>query len=457
MEVTLEVGAAVVPATSRRLGTLEQIYLTFFWFSSNVHWGAILSVLVQSQVVVMVGDDAKGRGVGLAVSIGSLTGIFVPPLLGAWSDRVRLRLGRRRPFMVVGTALNLVALGGLATFPFLQLESRWGFPGAYWMYVGAYLLANFSNNVATAPYTALMPDVVPPEQRGAVAGWYGLMTTMGNGVGVFLAGSMVSHKAALGEFQGQISRVYLLIGAILVVGLLVTVLGTREQPFTGKSRPFRLGEFLAGMVAPFRSPDFFWVFFTRLLVTMGVFSVMNFLQFYMLDVVKDFSVFGRVLATTPEAAVQNVLVLLLLLAIPSSVIAGKLSDRYGRKRMVYIAGGIQAVVAACFMLNENYLAALAIGMLFGVGYGAYESVNWALATDVLPDMDDAAKDMGIWHMALTVPQLVATPVAGLLLDTFQRIGRQSGRPTLGYTVIFALAMVYFSLGTLFVSKVKKVT
>lgn len=453
----MQTGAVAVPAASRRLGTLEQLYLTFFWFSSNVHWGAILSVLVQSQVVVMVGDELKGRGVGLAVSIGSLTGIFVPPLLGAWSDRVRLKLGRRRPFMVVGTLLNLVALVGLATFPFLEMDSLWGFPTAYWLYVGAYLLANFSNNVATAPYTALMPDVVPPEQRGAVAGWYGLMTTLGNGVGVFLAGSLVSHSASPSEFQGQISRVYLLIGAILVVGLLITVLGTREQPLTGQSKPFRWGELLRGLVAPFRSPDFFWVFFTRLLVTMGVFSVLNFLQFYMTDVVKDFTVFGRVLATTPEAAVQNVLGLLLLLAIPSSVIAGKLSDKHGRKRMVYIAGGIQAVVAAGFMLTDNYLAVLGIGVLFGIGYGAYESVNWALATDVLPDMDDAAKDMGIWHMALTVPQLVATPVAGWLLDTFQALGRESGRPTLGYTVIFAVAILYFSLGTLFVSRVKKST
>ncbi|HYO57178.1 MFS transporter [Archangium sp.] len=449
--------AAVLPVGSRRLGTLEQLYLTFFWFSSNVHWGAILSILVQSQVLVMVGDELKGRGAGLAVSIGSITGIFVPPLLGAWSDRVRLRLGRRRPFMVVGTVLNLVALVGLASFPFLKTGSLWGFTTAYWLYVGAYLLANFANNFATAPYTALMPDVVSPEQRGSVAGWYGLMTLLGQGVGIALAGSRVSHAAPPGEFQGQIHRVYLLIGAILVVGLLVTVLGTHERTPTGEPKPFRWGEFLQGLVAPFRSPDFFWVFFTRLLVTMGVFSVQNFLQFYLKDVVKDFTVFGRVLATTPEAAVLNVLVLLLVFAVPSSMIAGRMSDRYGRKRMVYIAGGIQAVVAAGFMLADNYLAVLLIGALFGVGYGAYESVNWALATDVLPDMDDAAKDMGIWHMALTVPQLVATPVAGWLLDTFQALGKESGWPTLGYTVIFSVAIVYFSLGTLFVARVKKAT
>jgi hypothetical protein len=70
-------------------------------------------------------------------------------------------------------------------------------------------------------------------------------------------------------------------------------------------------------------------------------------------------------------------------------------------------------------------------------------------------MDDAAKDMGIWHIALTFPQLVATPLAGFLLDTFQRVGKASGQPTLGYTVIFSIAIVYFFLGTVFVRRVKK--
>ena len=81
-------------------------------------------------------------------------------------------------------------------------------------------------------------------------------------------------------------------------------------------------------------------------------------------------------------------------------------------------------------------------------------MDWALATDVLPNMDDAAKDMGIWHIALTFPQLVATPLAGFLLDVGQRAGQARQLPTLGYTVIFGVAIIYFVLGTVFVSRVK---
>ena len=70
-------------------------------------------------------------------------------------------------------------------------------------------------------------------------------------------------------------------------------------------------------------------------------------------------------------------------------------------------------------------------------------------------MDYAAKDMGIWHIALTFPQLIATPLAGFLLDAGQRVGKANGLPTLGYTVIFSVAIVYFFLGTIFVRQVKK--
>jgi hypothetical protein len=83
-------------------------------------------------------------------------------------------------------------------------------------------------------------------------------------------------------------------------------------------------------------------------------------------------------------------------------------------------------------------------------------VDWALAADVLPSMDDYAKDMGVWHVAFVLPQVIATPVAGFLLDSFQPIGAARNIPNLGYTVIFLVAVVYFVLGTVFVKQIKGV-
>jgi MFS family permease len=448
--------AMAAAAPMKRMSTLEQFYLSFFWLSSNVLWGAVLIVLVQSQVVRMVPDEIKGRAVGLAVGLGSISGILLPPFMGAWSDRVRFKLGRRRPFMLIGTAINLLGLAGLAYFPFLSANPLWGFTIAFWYFVAAYLLTNFSSNFATAPYAALMPDTVSPEQRGAASGWLGLMSTLGTLIGVVLAGAIVNSAAPLADFRNQIFLVYTIIGVLLIIGVLVTVLGTPEKLPTSKPKPFVWSEFWAGLVSPFRSRDFFWVFFTRLLVMMGIFSILSFLEFYMRDVVRDFSAFGTTLATTPERAVSFVQLLLLVFAVLSSIFGGQLSDKYGRKLLVYISGATMTLATIGLILTHAFVFALLIGVVFGIGYGAYTSVDWALATDVLPNMDDAAKDMGIWHIALTFPQLLATPVAGFLLDTGQQIGKAQGLPTLGYTIMFSAAIVYFALGTVFVQRVKKV-
>ena len=164
---------------------------------------------------------------------------------------------------------------------------------------------------------------------------------------------------------------------------------------------------------------------------------------------------GKV-ADAPEQAASFFLLPLLLGAILSTLVAGILSDRYGRKLMVYLAGGMMGVVALVFIFSNSFTIAVLMGVVFGLGYGAYQSVDWALASDVLPSMDDYAKDMGVWHVAMVLPQVVATPIAGFLLDNFQRVGRTQNLPTLGYTVIFLVAVVYFIFGTVFVKQIKGV-
>jgi len=60
----------------------------------------------------------------------------------------------------------------------------------------------------------------------------------------------------------------------------------------------------------------------------------------------------------------------------------------------------------------------------------------------------------VWHVAMVLPQVIATPIAGFLLDNFQRVGKAQSIPNLGYTVIFLVAVVYFVLGTVFVKQIK---
>jgi MFS family permease len=220
----------------------------------------------------------------------------------------------------------------------------------------------------------------------------------------------------------------------------------RERPATGVPGQFRLGEFLGSFLlrgAEYR--DFYFVLFTRALVTMGIYSVFTFFQFFLRDIIR---------VEDPVRQTSYLVAIIIATGIPTSLIAGRLSDRHGRKPLVYLSGGLMAVASVVFIANgfiPSLALTFAIGALFGVGYGAYQAVDWALAIDVLPAREDAAKDMGIWHVSLVLPQVLAPALTGIVLSTFKGTSL-----LLGYGVVFALTAVWFILGTVFVRGIRGV-
>jgi MFS family permease len=426
-----------------RLSTFRQLLLSFFWFSTNMMWAAILIITMPSQIKAAVGNTTKGSVLGLALGAGAFISMLAAPIFGGLSDRIRLPGGRRKPWILIGSLGNAVGLVGLAYL------IQPGQPGTVVGWSVVFLFVELFNNVATGPYSALIPDLVPLEQRGSASGWFGLMTMLGTFVGG-LMGFLIGPIGVAGVY-------YIMIGVILL-GALVTLFGVREQDLPSTTPPFHWKEFLRGLYDPFKHPDFTWVFLTRLLVTMGTYTVQEFIQYYLGDVIGSPYVLaglGKV-AETAEEATSFFLPMVLVGAIITTLLAGVLSDRYGRKLMVYLSGGLMGIVCLVFVFFHSFTLAVLMGAVFGLGYGAYESVDWALASDVLPSMDDYAKDMGVWHVAMVLPQVIATPVAGFLLDNFQQVGRAQSIPNLGYTVIFSVAVVYFILGTVFVKQIKKV-
>ena len=87
-----------VPDTRPRLRAWQQAALSLYWFATNAHWTAILITLLPLQAEQIGGAEFKGTTLGQILAIGALVSMIVAPLFGAWSDRVRTRWGRRKPF-----------------------------------------------------------------------------------------------------------------------------------------------------------------------------------------------------------------------------------------------------------------------------------------------------------------------------------------------------------------------
>ena len=486
-----------------KLRWLQIFAISIFWFALNFHWSALGIIILPSQVFKLVGVAQQGEALAFILVPGAFISLFANPLFGMLSDETRgrfARLGRRRPYIFLGTLINIGALVWMAlAHDIVSLAI-------------AYALIQFSNNAATAPFHALLPDIVPREQRGLVSGVMGLLATVGSISGVIIAGIFIDASKPTLAYQQGLWLTYGIIIAVMMAMMLVTILSVKERDsmsgrvaeqkrlaaqlhppiippvwyawLTRKMLINIVGTILAvgatwGLIAlwnilhlgniqinndveqvvlevvatigilrlfdfnPRRDPDFAWVLLTRLVMTLGIYTVQDFLQFYMRDAVR---------VAHPETQTTNFIIILSITSLISALAAGWLSDRFGRKRMVYFSGGLMATVGLIFIITHSLPIILAAGAIFGLGYGAYISVDWALVADVLPSHRNYARDMGVWNISQSLPQVIAPVIGGPLLDHFT----QSGHPILGFQLLFGMAIIYCLLGTVTVRYIKSV-
>jgi MFS family permease len=422
------VNSAVVTigSTEDRFGNLRHAALSAFWFGGNFMWIPLTTVLVQSQVDQVVPKGSQNGAIGFAIGIGGFLAMTVPPLVGAWSDRFNSRFGRRRPIMVAGTLLTIPGLVLLMT------------AGNYPQIVVGYVIVQFFFNAAQAAYAGIIPDVVPAQQFGKASGFLATMTQLGIGGGLGVTSLLGSNRV-----------IYLVFIAAIVLTLLPTIWAARNEGLAPViAHPRRsVGEAVREFLRPLHEGDFAWVVFTRLMISSGITAVLYNLHNFFRDVVLT-------PATSPDTFTSNWLLVVVLTALPFGFFGGLLSDRLHRRKVfVYLAGGAQAFVAIVFIAFYPSAIPLvfALGIAYGVGYGLYFAVDWALACDTLPDKSQSAKDMGLFHIALTMPQAIIPFFGGPLIDALNGPHGNSG-----YRVVFSSAVVFLFLGTILVGRIKSV-
>ena len=435
----------------RPLSLLDQVNLNAFWFSNQFHWQSLLAIVIPSMVAKFLDPANKSINLALVVIWGTLVAVIVNPLVGAISDYATFRMGRRRPFMIIGTTLNVIVLVLFAFSP------SW-FPKSVLLLVFAllFLLLQFSNNLANSPWSAIIADNVPQNQRGLSSGFNGLFNLLGTAIGSIVAGIIVNKNDALPLYRNEIVQIFLLIALVQTIFVTYTVLTVKETPLPAEKHiSFQLGPFLKKFFfKPSTYPNLSWVLLARFLIMMGIWSVYYFLQYYFDDVLGGPGVKVIFFNSPFSGEFFNGALFqpaVLLVALPTSLLAGWASDSWGRKGLVYLSGIMMTLVCCIFIFFQNQYAAFVAGAFFGIGYGAYTSVDWALTTDALPPTDEAGKFMGIWSAMGILPQVVGITIGGVILQLLRSIPNH-----FGYTSLFMLTVVYLVLGTLVIRQVKGV-
>jgi MFS family permease len=405
---------------ARRVGPGFVVLYTLALLSTSLLFLAPLLVTLALKVNSLVGMDRAPNSLSLVASIGGLLSIVANPFFGRMSDRTSSRWGMRRPWMVIGLLAGSSGILVIALAPNIAA-----------VLVG-WCIAQIFFNALLAAEIAVLPDQVPEAQRGTVAGVLGICTPVASVTGTFL----------VKLFTGNLVVMFLapcLIGGFFIL-LFAVVLDDRRLAPADKP-PWSLREFAATFyVNPRKSPDFAWAFASRFLLVLAYAFLATYQVYYLLNKL------GSAEADVPQQVFLGALVQAALVVL-ASLVGGRLSDRTGRRKVFVLGASIVYgfalfVLAAAADIN-GFLVGMAIS---GLGFGVYFAVDLALVTQVLPDKDNAAKDLGVFNIAGALPFTIAPALAPAILAA----GGGS------YSVLYTVAGLCAVVGAFAILPVKRV-
>jgi len=381
---------------------------------------AIIGIAVKVQTIVP--DEQKTSATGLVFSVGALFAVIGNVLFGRLSDRTTSRIGRRRPWIVAGTIVMTIA------FTIIALGQSVPVVLAGWC------LAQLGANATLAPFIATISDQVPKFQRGSVSALLGIAQNVGILGGTYVAQIFADQMVILFVVPSLFA-----IGAMLLYAFILP-----DQHLKVKPPAMTAGEWIGTLwVNPRKYPDFAFAWWSRFLITLATFMFTAFRLFYMQDRL------GLSLEEAPAAVSTGVLIYTIAL-VASGWVAGKLSDRTGRRK-IFVAGSTLLFAVGTVMLAfvDSVTGFYVVEAVLGVAFGIYVGVDLALVVDVLPNPDDAGKDLGVFNMANALPQSVA-PGLGAALLAFNSANNQN------YDLLLYTAGAAALIGALVVLPIKGV-
>ena len=369
--------------------------------------------------VRQLAGGAAARPVSLVLFVGAIAALVGNPVFGALSDRTRSRFGRRRPYLVGGV------LGGLAALTLIGLSTSITQVAVGWC------LVQLAYNAVLAAMVAIVPDRIPASQRGTVVGILGVCMPVGQIVGTYLVQLLADNLTLALLVPGAIGVAGVLALAVVLPDVLPPQVVQEPPCAPGRSNRFDL----------LAHRDFLWAWSSRVLFVMGSIFLQAYQPFLLLDGL------GFAAPEVPRLIFRSTLVQAAMMVL-WSLVAGRLSDRTGRRKPIAMAGSaIQGLGLWLIAAAHSYTTFLCGIALTGMGHGVYEGVNLALVTEVLPDRArHAAKDLGLLNITNTLPQVVAPLAAPAILAL-------SGGD---YMLLFLVAGAIPLLGTALLSPLKSV-
>ncbi len=408
----------------KRINGWYLFVINAYWIGLSFMWNSLHVTILPAVLLKYIPETQKNTWLGLLTFFGLILAMLIQPLSGAVSDRWHSKTGRRRPFMWMGTAGDLVFL---ALMGFVG-----GFPALFIGYLGL----QTTSNIAHGPAQGLLPDEIPAEKLGLASG----IKTALDMAGIILSALLMGFLISADDPDPRLS-VLVIIGFLVVFGLITLIFSKEKPTNTGERNQIEFGK-LVKSVFNFKidGDRHYWrLIGSRFLYLVGVYGFQSFAQYYIRDKFPD---------QDPIMFTQFVMGSFVVVLIAFSLIAGMVSDRIGRKRLQILSSIIGAAGAVLLIFASTPFQLLAFGAVLGIGLGIFMSTNWALANEMAP-ASDAGKYMGLTNFATAGSAAVAR-LEGPMTDA---LNNAAPGQWWGWTALFAISAVLMLLSAVALLKI----
>lgn len=354
-----------------------------------------------------------------------ITGMIIQPIIGHYSDHTWTRLGRRRPFFLVGAILAAIAL---ILMPNAGIFAS--FLPAMFVGAGFLMIMDASFNVAMEPFRALVADMLPVDQSTLGFSIQTFLIGIGAVIGSWLPYVMaewfgISKVAANGGIPDNVIFSFYIGAAVMIITILWTVFTTKEYS------PEELVQFNADKVIVVEEKSKFSDIFRDIVAMPKTMKQLAPVQFF-----SWIALFGMWVFTTPAVAqhvyglavtdvksslyqdagnwvgiifgVYNGVAMMYALLLPT------IAHLIGRKltHSLSLTAGAIGLISIYFITNPTTLIFSMIGV--GMAWGSILSMPYAILAPALP-VRKMGIYMGIFNIFITVPQIINGLFGGVIV------------------------------------------
>lgn len=404
----------------RKLTFLEMFDLNFGFFGVQIAY-ALQSANI-SRIFATLGADP--HQLSFFWILPPLMGMIVQPLIGKWSDKTWCRIGRRKPYLLVGAVIAVLVMLLLPNAGSFELSKAYVFLGlnaAMWFGLFSLIFLDTSINVAMQPFKMMIGDMVSEEQKGTAYSIQSFLCNAGSLVGylfpIFFTWVGIANTAPAGEIPDSVKWSFYCGAAILILCVLYTFVKVKEMPpkeyaeFHGTQERATNDNpgFLRCLL---KAPRTFW---TVSLVQFFCWAAFLLLWTYTNGAIAETCWNTKDAASAEYQAAGNWVGVLFALEAVGAMAWALVIPRFSTLKRAYAISLVLGAVgfASVFFIGNQYVLLLSF-LLIGVAWGAMLALPFTFVTNALKD--HIGTYLGLFNCAICLPQIVAAALGGVVLQ-----------------------------------------